>query len=442
MEEVGDMRRRTFWLTWLLAAVALLLPLADVPGQEVPQPDPVWPFPIYHDRPEQGGLFVEGSFVMYRQTNPLEHQPIAFRGFFDVDGSLTGRPGTVIGPHTPVLFADDAGGPGTYQPGFKTGIGWRFADGISVELSWLHLQKAQYWAVVSGEAPPNFVANRDLSSTFLSSPVFNFPPEFSGPVIDPVALGITRPLLTGQRLTLNTGFGVWNAASVMSIEFDQRFEQVDLTGRVPIFETDCDRCYGLIGARAVWLWERFKWRTVDSGFAPTSDISPSIIVNTATGTVIPDTRIVTTGVTPDQDPFNVGQYTNIVSNRLYGPTIGVGNEWYIGHGVAVSVDAQAALTLDVIKERAKYEPGQKDAGPQAKRSITDWAAVPEVQAGVTLWWYPIEGIQMQVGYDFMAFFNTAAAPNPVSFNFGGLDPAWERRSRLFDGLRAGIAIIF
>ncbi len=435
------MRSRTFWLKWLLAAATLLLPLAAVPGQEVPQPDPVWPFPIYHDRPERGGLFVTGEFVMFRQTNPLEHQPIAVRGFFDVDGSITGRPGGFLGSHEPVLFADDAGGPGTYQPGFRTGIGWRFADGLSVELNWMHLQKAQYFAVVSGVSPPGFVSDRSLADTYLSAPVFNFPPEYSGPLIDGPALSIPARG-TANTFNINAGYGVWNAADVMSIEFDQRFEQVDLVGRVPIFETDCDRCYGLVGFRAVWIWERFKWRTVDQGFTTNSDISPSATINTFTGQITNPNTTTTVTVIPDQDPRNAAVYTNIVSNRLYGPTIGFGNEWYLGHGFSVSLDGQAALSLDVVKERAKYEPGLKDAGPQAKRSITDWTAAPEVQGSISLWWYPIEGIQMQIGYDVMAFFNTVAAPNPVSFNYGGLDPAWERRSRLFDGLHAGIGITF
>jgi tetratricopeptide (TPR) repeat protein len=81
-----------------------------------------FPFPIYRDRPEAGGLFVEGSFsnlgVHTRGAIPREqdkvtlaipdvpapeHQPIALRGFFDVDGGIAGsvlttrRPPTVVG---------------------------------------------------------------------------------------------------------------------------------------------------------------------------------------------------------------------------------------------------------------------------------------------------------------------------------------------------------
>jgi hypothetical protein len=439
MEEVGVMRSRTLWLTWLLAAATALIPLTAAPGQEVPQADPVWPFPLYHSRPDTGGLYMDGSFVMYRQTNPLAHQPIAIRGFYDVDGQITGRPGNIVGSGTPALWADDAGGPGTYQPGFRVGIGWRFEDGLSVELSWMNLMKAQYFHVISGTSPFRFETGPGLADTYISAPVFNFPPEYSGPQIDGPALSI--PTRNG-RFDINAGYGVWNAADVMSIEFDQRYSQIDLIGRVPIFETDCDRCYGLIGGRFAWIWERFKWRTVDQGFIATGDLSEQINVGTFTGLITPSLNVVNTSIVPDQDPRNVAIYTNIVSNRMYGPVIGIGNEWYLGHGFSVSLDLLGMLALDVVKERAEYTPGLKDAGPIAKRAITDYTAVPEVEASLKVWWYPIEGVQLTFGYDLMGFLNTVAAPNPVSFNYGGLDPAWEHKARLFDGLQAGIGIIF
>lgn len=37
-----------------------------LPAQEVSPPSPAFPFPIYHDRPESGGMFVESNFVTYR----------------------------------------------------------------------------------------------------------------------------------------------------------------------------------------------------------------------------------------------------------------------------------------------------------------------------------------------------------------------------------------
>src|SRR5438105_13271306 len=88
MEEMGLMRTRTGWLALLLTAGVALAPTGGR-GQEVPPADPVFPLPLYHDRPEKGGLYVDGEFVFFKQTNPLRPQPIATRGLLDFDGSIT-----------------------------------------------------------------------------------------------------------------------------------------------------------------------------------------------------------------------------------------------------------------------------------------------------------------------------------------------------------------
>ena len=398
------MRTRTLWLAGLLMAAMALTP-TTVPAQsslnyEVPPADPVFPFPLYHSRPERGGFFLFGEFVLYRQTNPMGHSNVvAQRGLIDFDGSITGRPGTFVGSGQTALNTNQLDGPRTYQPGFQIGAGWRFGDGSSVEVSWLHLTKAQYFAVAT-LVPPGLQGGPGLVDTFLFSPVFNFPNDYAGPAND---TGVGAPGAT---------FGVWNAADVMTIEFDQRTEAAEIKFRKPIHDTETWRCYGLVGPRFFWIWERFKWRTVDLD------------------------------VTGNATPRDVAIYTNIVSNRMYGGFIGVGNECYLGHGFALSLDLQAALLLNVVKERARYEPGEKFAGPQVKRSVTDYTLVPEVQANLNLWWYPIEGVQVRVGYNVMAFFNTIAAKDPIDFNYGGLKPDWDRSNRLFDGLNIGIGFIF
>jgi hypothetical protein len=69
--------------------------------------------------------------------------------------------------------------------------------------------------------------------------------------------------------------------------------------------------------------------------------------------------------------------------------------------------------------------------------------VPELQANLALWWYPIEGIQLKVGYNFMGFFNTITSQMPVDFNYGTDSPPYTHEFlRFFDGLDAGIALIF
>jgi hypothetical protein len=394
-------------LAWLLTAGLALMPGGGFAQEYVP-PDPQWPVPLYHARPEAGGLFTFGEYVMFRQTNPLRNQEIAFRGFIDQDGSVTGNPGTFVGSGQPALNARQAGGPGSYQPGFEVGVGWRFRDGTTVEASWMHLVKTRYFAVASliGGPPFGFNPGAGLENTFLTAPVFNFPLEYIGPALD-LAIGAGNP---------NSTLGIWNAADVMSIEFNQRTEQIQAKFRKPIYETDCWRCYGLAGLRFFWIWERFKWRTVDADIFGFSS------------------------------PFDVAIYTNIVSNRMYGPFVGVGQEWFLCDtpcgAFSISLDVEAAMLLNVVKQRAKYELGEKYAPPQVKRSVTDYTAVPELSAMLKLWWYPIEGVQVQVGWDAMVFFNTIAARNPVDFNFGGLAPAWERTTRVFDGFRAGIGLIF
>src|SRR5262245_60741407 len=73
--------------------------LAPVPatvfrGQDYAPPDPVWPLPLGHDRMEAtGGLYLAGEFLYFVQTNPLDHQLIAVRGFFDSTGQLSGHQG-------------------------------------------------------------------------------------------------------------------------------------------------------------------------------------------------------------------------------------------------------------------------------------------------------------------------------------------------------------
>jgi hypothetical protein len=125
---------------------------------------------------------------------------------------------------------------------------------------------------------------------------------------------------------------------------------------------------------------------------------------------------------------------------MYGMHVGLGSEWYLMWGLALSVDVRVAALIDVVKERAKYERG--DHAVTTKRSRTEYEFVPEAQANVSLWWYPIEGVQIRGGYDIMAFFNTISAKNPVTFNYGGMDPHWDSTTRILNGINFGIAFTF
>jgi hypothetical protein len=419
------MRTRTGWLALLLTAGMALTP-AGVRGQETPPEDPEVPLPLGHERMDKGGLFVFADFVIMRMTNPLREQVIATRGFEDVDGSITAdvngtliqttagpiiqpgpiAPGTFYGSGAPALDAIEAGGPRSYQPGFRVGLGWRFRDGSAVEFSWLRLTDFEYSAVASilsqtAVQPATAAAGIGalLENTFLFSPVFNFPNEFAG-AFNKLAIG--NPL---------AAYGIWNGASVESIEFIQRLSVYDITYRVPIFETDYCRCYGLVGPRHIDLWENFKWRTVSESFDGTSN----------------------------QD--DVALYTNIVSNQLYGVDVGLGSDWYLGHGFAISLEARVVANADIVHEIAKYE--RADFYIQSKNAKRDFLFSPEIDGTVNVWWYPIEGVQVRAGYDIINLFDTMSSPQPVSFNYGGLDPAYSRNTyRLIDGFSLGVGFIF
>lgn len=413
------MRTWTGWLIGLLTVGVALAP-TGVRGQDVPPADPVIPLPLYHDRPERGGLFVAGEFVFFRQTNPIKHQEIALRGLLDFDGSITadlngilltppnqppiivpGQPaaGRFIGSGAPALFADDIAGGNheSYTPGFRFSAGWRFVDGTTVDFTWMSLTEARYSAVAT-LVPPGLNPGPLLENTFLFSPVFNFPNDFAG---QPQKLALGNP---------NAAYGIWNAASVMSLSFTQRFSQYDITVRTPFFETECCRTYGLCGVRHTDLWEKFLWRTVSEDFNGQSQSDTT------------------------------ADYLNITSNQLYGVTVGGGIEWYLGHGFSLSCEGIAAPMIDIVQEISKYQ--REDFAVGHRRHQRDYEFVPALQGQVNVWWYPIEGVQIRVGYEIMAFFDTIASPDPVSFDYSALNPAWRLQNRFLDGFNAGIAFIF
>lgn len=370
-------------------------------GQDYAPEDPQFPLPLGSTRPEQG-LYVAGEFVYLHQTRPVKDQLIGIRGFFDSDGSITGTVGQFVGSGTPALFANDLGSR-SYQPGWNIAIGYRFHDNVAVEFSWLEVQKVRYNGGASIE-PAFFRGGQDLADTFISSFVFNFPNDYAGPAIKTTQ---------GNPFAL---YGIWNGASIMNIEFAQTFQQWDLTGRIPICLSDWNRMYGLIGGRFSWIWERFRWRTVSIDIAGQAD------------------------------PSDAAVYSNIVSNRMYGPFIGCGDECRLGDTpigtFAVSLDTRAAALLDVVRELEKYELGDKTT--TAKRNRTEYEIVPQLQAQLNFWWYPpIEGVQIRFGYDLIGFFNTVSAPRPVAFNLESPESMWVNGTfRLVDGFNAGIAFSF
>lgn len=377
-------------------------PPAVVRAQNYEVPPVPFTGPLSHPRYEEGGFFMGLQFLYYRQTRPIRNQDIAYRGLVDVDGSINGTPGAFIGSGDLALTTHQLQGPGTWQPGFNLTLGWRFESGTVLQVSWYHLWDSRYSAT-AGLLPPNGNVGQNLENTFLTAFVYNFPVDYGG---NPQNTFAGNPGAT---------FGIWNAASLMTIDFIQRFDMFDLTARMPMWQSDKYRMYGLVGPRIVWLWERFRWRTVDT------DVQ---------GLATADTTAI---------------YSNVTSNRLYGVHFGAGNEWFLGDTPAgafsVSLDCQAALYIDFVKGRAKYELADRSTAATRARNL--WSLVPGVEARASLWWYPWEAIQVQVGYDLFAFFNTVASPRPVDFNYGALDPAWDHGVfRFLHGLTLGVGFVF
>jgi hypothetical protein len=424
----------TGWGVWVLAAMAALAPgraSAQAPMVEnlaigsgnplggnptnigytgyAPPANGNTIFPLYSTRPEEGGIYVGGGFVLYQWTNPLKSQLVAVRGFTVTDDSVLG-PGTsgqFVGSRTNALDVNQVTGPSTYNPGFNIDIGWKFNDGTALDVGYTYFFNTQLRAVAT-LAAPHLQFGSNFAETFLFSDVFNFPPEFAGPPFK-----INPPNTINQESV----YGIWNGATVETIEFIQRVQQLEATYRIPVYETECYRVNGLVGPRFFWIWERFKWLTSSYGSG-------------------------TQGVNPFLIPTWAAQYTNIVSNRMYGAHAGIQQEWYVGHGFATMLDAQVAAFIDIVKERAKYELALKDAPPQNKRAKTTYQLVPEFQLTPAIMWYPYEGIQVKVGYDLFAFLNTISSPRPIDFNYSALDPNWVSTARFFDGFQASISFSF
>jgi hypothetical protein len=408
----------------VLAALAALLPggaFGQSPGtfgegtatgvsvgpDYAPPANATLPLPLYSTNPALGGLFLDAGFVFLQQTNPLRSQPIAYRGFIDVDGSVTGLPaGTFFGPRNVALDVNQVTGPSSYQPGWHAGIGYRFTDGsaLSVDYTWVSMTHYMADATL---APPLLQVGANQAASFLTAFVFQFPAELAGP---PFKVNSGNP----EAL-----FGIWNGATSMTLSFQQLYWQLEATYRVPIYETECYRLSGLVGPRYVRIQDKFTWTTTDIG---------TFTLNATPAFSLPEWSDI---------------YTNTVSNDMYGIHAGVTQEWYLGHGFAAMLTVQAAVFIDVVREEAQYAVAQKDAPPQTHRTIRQYTIVPEAQATPAIQWYPWEGIQCRLGYDLFAFFNTVTAPRPIDFDYSALNPGYERDIiRFFDGFTASVALIF
>jgi hypothetical protein len=423
----------TVWRAWVLAALAALAP-GGAFAQDTDYAPPAnlnLPLPLYSTNPARGGFFFSVGYVMYNQTNPIRDQPIAFRGLIVTESTVPSTDQTILlglgvpqgsffGDRTIALNASQVSGPTTWSPGFTVEGGWKFGDGTALTISYMYLAETQFRADATAASRPGQQFGEDQGSSFLTAFVFNYPTGFNGAFSKVTVQNPANPKTPPDVPLPGAVSGVWNGATEMDISFWQRVQQIEATYRVPFYETECYRLSGIIGPRFFWIWEQFRWHTQDTGLQQTG----------STLTVLPD------------DPLFNAKYTNTVSNRMYGIHGGCCQEWYLGKGFAAMLDIQVAPLVDIIKERAKYETGVRDGAPQNKRAATEYRMVAELQGTPTIMWYPWEGIQIKVGYDFFCFFNTIASPQPIDFNYSSLNPQYRDIFRMFNGFQASIAIVF
>jgi hypothetical protein len=380
-------------------------------------PSLVAPLPLGSTRPEDGGLFVAAQALYFTQTVPLKSQVVGVYGFRDRDGSITGVVDQFVGSGAPALNVNQLTGQDTYTIGTEIDIGWKFANGSSVAVNWMFLGETHYRAAAT-LSPKAGILDPSLANSFLYADVYNIPPQYSGTDFK-IKFPITQAGFVRGQPTAQAAFGIWNAAEIMTIDFIQRFQRYEIIYREPIFETETYRLNGLVGPRYTWIWERFAWRTTS---AEGHDILNQ--------TIIPG-------------PSDVGVYTNIVSNRMYGAVAGCEQEYYLGHGIVFQLKLQGALYVDTAKVIAKYETADRfNSLPENKLAKRLWSIVPEVDANIGLMWYPAEFVQMYAGYQAMGILNTVSSRVPINFNYGNPDPHWSGTSRFLGGLTAGIAFTF
>ena len=360
--------------------------------------------PIPTGKAGSSGVFAGVEFVMMYSTRTLRNQIIANRGFYDAGGVISGTPGTFIGSGAVALQTDDLGR-SSAAPGYRLTLGWKNEDNSSYYVSFMQSVDSKYNAGAS-ITPPGFRGPINLADSFISSPVFNFNPNYSGPLND------TNFDNTNTGNVGNT-YGIWNAADEMTIAYLTRFTAMDAGARMPMFQTEYSRVYGTAGFRYSWFFERFTWRTVDR------DVF---------------------GVATDGDS---AVYKNTLSQRMYGPFVGCGHEIYLGKAFALSTDVSAAAMLSVVKERIQYKLGDPIFPTTNKRSRNTYDVVPNVNADINAWWYPLEGVQMRVGYNAMMFFNTRSIQDPVNFNFGALEGNYGTQVfRMVHGFNVGFGLFF
>jgi hypothetical protein len=428
---------------------------------------PMWEMPMplmWGERNE--GIYTAFEALIMRINNPLHTQVVGIRGIFDEAGTIQGQ-GELVNvndgriattPYITTLFGD-RGVPGQflgsgmgamttgdvgddkYEPGMRFTIGYRFRNGVAIEGNYWSLAATRHQSSAGIVPPRNFGGvGSQFYDSFISAPFFNFTPYFAGPSFDVISNTylLTRPaganpvnLVTagnqnGANQVITTddvindlirfrgfvvpAYGIANGAELMEQSLRQRFASAELNARVPFCTAEVTRTYGLIGVRYINFDERYRLRIVDM------DIEGSSLAE------------------------NAMQYENKISNKYYGGQAGIGTESYIANGFAITFEGKLGVLAE--NSRATVKVLREDLAVGLRKVDNQVNTTTMFQAGAYLWWYPMEGIQMRIGYEFLGILGSRRSPDPVDFDLGKLNPGYDKLFLRVDGVTGGLAFIF
>ena len=169
-----------------------------------------------------------------------------------------------------------------------------------------------------------------------------------------------------------TAYGIWNGATNEVISFIQRYQQMQFGTRVPMFQTEYSRVYGIGGGQFSWFFERFRW------FAQDLDVNGN------------------------QQPNWAANYNNTLSQRMYGAMAGIGNEIFIANQFSVSAEVTGSGLMDVAVERSKYELADKST--ESKFSSGSVPLCSQCERGMSICGgIRTDGVQIRFGYQALTF---------------------------------------
>lgn len=147
-------------------------------------------------------------------------------------------------------------------------------------------------------------------------------------------------------------------------EVVRRTQEVEATWRLPYYETECWRISALAGPRVTWVNEQARSRSLAK----------------------------------DHSAAEPAEQTRRLSRQKYGAHLGLDNEFYLGHGFAVIFELDASLSWQVTR-RSQAGGAAKTNNAVHKQGKSKQSLAPQLRAILSLVWYPLEGVQLKIGYD-------------------------------------------